>query len=88
VIDDCSTDRTLQILKEFKDERMRVVRNQRNLGIAEINNGIALARGEYVALQDHDDISMPTRLESQVAFLDKNSQVGMVGSGCNVMDES
>jgi hypothetical protein len=88
VIDDCSTDRTPQILGEFKDDRIRVVRNERNLGIAEtLNNGIAVARGEYVALQDHDDVSLPARLECQVAFLDKNAQVGMVGSGCSVIDE-
>ena len=88
-IDDCSTDGTLQILREFKDDRMRIVCNERNLGIAgTFNNGIAAARGEYVALQDHDDISLPTRLECQVAYLDKHAQVGMVGSSCKVMDEA
>jgi hypothetical protein len=88
VIDDCSTDRTPPILGEFKDDRIRVVRNERNLGIAEtLNNGIAIARGEYVALQDHDDVSLPARLECQVAFLDNNAEVGMVGSGCDGIDE-
>jgi glycosyltransferase involved in cell wall biosynthesis len=87
VIDDCSTDSTPQILREFKDDRIRVVRNERNLGIAgTLNHGIAIARGEYVALQDHDDVSLPARLEYQVAFLDKNAQVGMVGSSCNLID--
>jgi glycosyltransferase involved in cell wall biosynthesis len=89
VIDDCSTDRTPQMLSEFKDERMRVIRNERNLGIAETTNkGIAAARGDYIALQDHDDISLPTRLECQVAFLDGNANVGMVGSDCNIIDEA
>jgi len=89
VIDDCSTDRTPQILREFKDDRIRVVRNERNMGIAEtLNNGIAVARGEYIALQDHDDVSLPTRLECQVAFLDKNAKVGMVGSSCSLIDEA
>jgi Glycosyl transferase family 2 len=88
VIDDCSTDRTPRILGEFKDNRIRVLRNERNIGIAEtLNDGIAVARGEYVALQDHDDVSLPARLEYQVAFLDKNAQVGMVGSGCSAIDE-
>ena len=36
---------------------------------------------------DHDDVSLPTRLEYQVAFLDKHAQVGMVGSSCSVIDE-
>jgi glycosyltransferase involved in cell wall biosynthesis len=89
VVDDCSTDGTVQILEEFKEGRMIVVRNQRNFGIAEtLNNGIAVARGEYIALQDHDDISLHTRLECQVAFLDRNTQVGMVGSNCNIIDEA
>ena len=89
VIDDCSTDSTPQILREFKDDRMRVVRNERNLGIAvTLNKGVAIARGEYVALQDHDDVSLPARLECQVAFLDKNARVGMVGSNCSVIDEA
>ena len=89
IVDDCSTDSTPQILREFKDERMRVVRNERNLGIAEATNkGIAAARGEYIALQDHDDLSWPTRFECQVAFLTSHPQVGMVGSSCNVMDEA
>jgi hypothetical protein len=89
VVDDCSTDSTPQILSEFTDERMKVIRNERNLGIAETTNkGIAAARGEYIALQDHDDLSWPTRFESQVAFLNSHPQVGMVGSSCNVMDEA
>lgn len=89
VIDDCSMDSTPQILREFKDERMRVARNERNLGIAETTNkGIAAARGEYIALQDHDDLSWPTRFECEVAFLNSHPQVGMVGSSCNVMDEA
>jgi Glycosyl transferase family 2 len=89
VVDDCSTDCTLQILREFKDDRIRVLWNNRNLGIAEtLNNGIAVARGEYVALQDHDDVSLPYRLQCQVEFFDKHAQVGMVGSSCNLIDEN
>jgi glycosyltransferase involved in cell wall biosynthesis len=89
VIDDCSTDSTPRILREFKDDRLRVVSNEQNLGIADtLNKGIAVARGEYVALQDHDDISLPTRLECQIAFLDRNPQVGLVGSNCNIIDEA
>jgi hypothetical protein len=89
VVDDCSTDKTPQVLSEFTDERMRVIRNERNLGIAETTNkGLAAARGEYIALQDHDDLSWPTRFECQVAFLNSHPQVGMVGSSCNLIDEA
>lgn len=89
VIDDCSTDNSPRILREFTDERIRIIRNGRNLGIAEtMNKGIAAARGEYIALQDHDDLSRPTRFECQVAFLDGHPEVGMVGSSCNIIDEA
>jgi len=89
VIDDCSTDGTVQILADLKDERLRVIRNERNLGIAKsLNTGLAVAKGEYVALQDHDDVSFPTRFECQVGFLDKHVQIGMVGSSYTVIDET
>jgi glycosyltransferase involved in cell wall biosynthesis len=88
VVDDSSTDSTPRILEEMKDDRIRVVRNERNLGIAEtFNNGIAAARSEYIAIQDHDDVSLPNRLEYQVAFLDQHAQVGIVGSSCYIIDE-
>jgi glycosyltransferase involved in cell wall biosynthesis len=88
VIDDCSTDSSPRILREFKDDRLRIVSNEENLGIAAtLNKGIAVARGEYIALQDHDDVSSPNRLECQVAFLDQHARVGMVGSSCNIIDE-
>jgi len=89
VVDDGSHDNTARILDEFRDEKMRVVYNDQNLGIAAtLNKGIALARGEYVALQDHDDVSVPERLAVQVAFLDNHPQIGMVGSSCSIIDEA
>src|SRR5574337_525468 len=62
VIDDGSTDSTPAILREFaaKDPRVIVLTNDHNLGIAgATNRGLAVARGEYIALHDHDDISLP-----------------------------
>jgi glycosyltransferase involved in cell wall biosynthesis len=89
VIDDCSTDSTVRILAEFKDARLTIVRNARNLGIAEtLNKGLALARAEYIALQDHDDVSDRTRFQHQVDFLDAHPDVAVVGSACRAIDES
>jgi glycosyltransferase involved in cell wall biosynthesis len=72
VVDDCSTDHTQQVLKEFSDPRLRVLRREINgKAAATRNDGIAAARGELLAFQDDDDIWLPHKLERQVAALDR-----------------
>jgi glycosyltransferase involved in cell wall biosynthesis len=89
VVDDCSTDHTLDALSAIHDPRLRVIRNERNLGIsATLNKGIDLAIGKYVAFQDHDDLSSPDRLERQTRFLQEHPEVAMVGSSCRIIDAS
>ncbi|MDX6478338.1 MAG: hypothetical protein QOG29_925 [Gaiellaceae bacterium] len=81
VVDDGSTDATTQILAQHADSRLRVLRNERNLGlIKSLNRGLAESRGRYVARQDADDISEPERLERQAAFLDVNPDVAILAS--------
>ena len=66
VIDDCSTDRTYEILKEIKDRRLRIFRNKDNKGLTKsLNILIKKSKGQILARQDSDDISLPTRLEVQ-----------------------
>ena len=80
VIDDGSTDRSYLIMKSYSDPRLIVVR-QENLGLPKsLNRGLALARGEYVARQDADDVSLPLRLEKQVEFLNGHPDVAIVGT--------
>ncbi len=82
IIDDCSTDDTWKVIQEYqkKDKRISAFQNKRNLYIAENRNKLLkYANGRYVAWQDADDISLPDRIEKQVAFLEKNPQVGVVG---------
>ena len=87
VVDDGSTDRTLEVLNSYTDPRLRVARNTRNQGIpATRNHGLKLARGEYIALLDSDDHAYPERLARQVKFLDANPQITQVGSWCSFMD--
>jgi glycosyltransferase involved in cell wall biosynthesis len=87
VIDDASTDTTPRILAEFRDDRLLLFRNDCNLGIAgATNKGLAVARGEYLALQDHDDVSLPHRFQTQVAFLTAHPDVALVGSNCILID--
>jgi glycosyltransferase involved in cell wall biosynthesis len=84
VIDDGSTDATLELIKQFSDSRITVV-SQENQGVARAaNRGFALARGQYISRHDHDDISLPTRLAKQVAFLDNNPQCGLVGTRAQI----
>lgn len=90
IIDDGSTDETLDILNEYvrKDERVRVIINKENIGLTKsLNKGIHLANGKYIARMDADDISNPDRLKLQVEFLETNLDHGLVGSWSLEMDE-
>ncbi len=63
-----------------KDERIKYFKNPRNLGISGSRNKlIDLAQGEFLAVIDHDDISVKERFEKEVAFLEANEEVGVVG---------
>jgi len=89
IVNDGSTDGTAEILANLRDPRIRVICNPDNLGIgATMNRGLAECRGEFVALQDHDDLSHPDRFRKQVAFLEAHPRVGIVGTQVRVIDES
>lgn len=89
LIDDGSTDRSVEIIRSYTtDPRVRLVCNGDNLGIPKTRNkGIDLARGEYTAMLDSDDCTYPTRLEKQVAFLDRHRDFAVVGAWATRMDE-
>lgn len=81
VINDGSSDRTLGILATYKDSRLRIVDNERNLGvIASLNKGLELARTEFVARMDADDVCHPDRLALQVEFMQSRPDIGVVGT--------
>jgi glycosyltransferase involved in cell wall biosynthesis len=81
VVDDGSTDATPDILAAIDDPRLRVVRNAGNLGVVESRNRcFAMVRGQYVAMLDHDDLSRPTRLARQVAYLDAHPDTVVLGT--------
>jgi glycosyltransferase involved in cell wall biosynthesis len=88
LIDDGSTDRSVELMRSYTDPRVRVVCNESNLGIPRTRNkGLQLARGEYIALLDSDDFAYPERLQKQVAFLDSHPGYAEVGSWSRAMDE-
>ena len=87
IIDDGSTDNTATILASYADPRLRIIRNESNVGItASLNLGLELAGGEYIARMDHDDISEPQRLEKQVAYMDENPNVVASGTWARDID--
>ncbi len=89
IIDDGSTDNTWMILNDYDDVRIQLVRNEENIGMAgSLNKGLALARGEFIARMDADDVSLPERLEKQVRFLNSNPHIGAVGSFAYKIDAS
>ncbi|HEX6085802.1 MAG TPA: glycosyltransferase family A protein [Thermoanaerobaculia bacterium] len=81
VVDDASSDGSPATLASFRDPRLRVVRNEENLGLTRsLNRGLALTESEYVARLDADDLAFPERLAQQVSFLDEHPEIGIVGS--------
>ena len=82
LIDDGSTDGSVEITQGYcRDPRVRLVRNETNLGIPKIRNrGITLARGRNLALLDSDDIAHPSRLGKQVDFPDHHPTYALVGA--------
>ncbi len=90
ILDDNSTDKNLEkIIKSYQDDRILYVRNEQNLGISLSRNKLLdLATGEYLAVMDHDDISLKDRFVKQVEFLDSNPNVGVVGCYVNYMQKN
>lgn len=87
IINDGSTDDSVKIIESFKDERIKLINNEKNLKlIASLNKGIKIAKGKYIARMDCDDISVNERLEKQVEFLEKFNDYGLVGTWYTVID--
>ena len=81
VLDDCSTDDTAARVQSIRDPRLRFIQNPRNLGRAGTDNAaLPHVRGQFIAKMDGDDLCHPERLARQVAFLESNSDVNVVGA--------
>lgn len=81
VVDDASTDGSAEALAACRDGRLRLITNERNLGLTKsLNRALELSQGEYLARMDHDDLSLPLRLSAQVEFLDANSEIDVLGT--------
>ena len=90
IIDDASSDKTPTVLRAYsqKDRRIQYHRLDKHQGVSAARNvAIQHAQGTYIALQDDDDMSLPTRLAEQIAFLQKHQHIDLVGCSMAFFDE-
>lgn len=95
IVDDCSSDNSLEIIKSYDDPRIYVIENEINMGITKsLNRALNVAKGEYVARMDADDICLPERFQKQVDYLKKHPDtivcgtwVELFGDGASVYHE-
>jgi glycosyltransferase involved in cell wall biosynthesis len=89
VVDDGSSDGTPEAVERIGDRRIRVIRNEKNLGIPRSRNrGLEEARGTYVAWLDSDDLALPHRLREQVDFLELARGIALVGSWAGTVNDA
>lgn len=81
IIDDCSSDDTLSIVRSFNDDRIIIVTKEQNKGLVDsLNIGFKMARGKYISRMDGDDINVLSRFEEQIGILENNP--GIKACGC------
>lgn len=87
IVNDGSTDDTVKVIQSFQDPRIRLIDNNQNKGIPYTRNvGVREAKGKYFAILDSDDISQSNRLETQVAHMEKDPDLAVLGSWAKVID--
>ena len=89
IINDGSTDKSLEIIEKYKRQDKRIVlitRENKGL-VASLNEGIRISKGEYIARMDADDISFPSRFEEQISFMKTNLDIAICGSSVQLFNE-
>jgi len=88
IVDDNSTDNSGEILRSYNDPRIRIIQNNKNIGLTKsLNKGLKEAQGKYIARMDADDVSLLDRLKEQYNFLEAHPTIALVGSWAESMDE-
>ena len=91
ICDDGSTDETYALLKKYAeaDERIKLIKNEQNLGLVKtLNKCLEYAEGEFIARHDCDDYNDTRRFEKQIAFLNENPDVSILGTAAHLFDEN
>ncbi len=87
VVDDASTDSSLDSIRSLGDDRVRILTNGRPGRTGALNEGLRHARGDFVAILDADDITVPYRLQLQLDYFERNPDVVMIGGGYRAIDQ-
>lgn len=89
IVEDCSTDGTLNTIKAYDDSRIKLLYNESNIGIADTTNkAIKESDGKYIALLDDDDIAEKHRLLFQVNYLEQHSEIDVLGGRTTFIDSN
>ena len=87
VVDDASTDDSHACIRSFRDPRIRLVRNPENMGqVRSLNKGLSLIQSPYIARMDQDDVCLPERIQSQLAYLERHPEAAACGSWLTWID--
>jgi len=87
VVDDASTDNSRDVVRRYRDSRIRLIVNESNAGVAVTRNrGLAAASTDYIFMLDGDDVCLPDRLVRQVRFLDEHPDVAVVGTQASIIN--
>ena len=89
IIDDGSTDDSINIISKFNDDRIHIYNNEKNLGlIATLNKGLKLCKGDFIARMDADDISFPTRFDEQIKYFKTHPEVDILGTNYEIFGDA
>lgn len=86
-LDDCSPDNAQEILDQYSDERIVRYKGVTNRGLSNVLNvGLTMAKGEYIARMDSDDVSFPERLATQIQFMEQHPEVDLCSCGMELFE--
>ena len=89
IIDDSSRDESVSVIESYNDSRIRLVKNEKNLGTAEtINKGLSIIDSKYIVRLDQDDVSLPNRVKEQISYLEENPDLDIVCSWEHTIDHN
>lgn len=87
IVEDHSTDNTMEVIRSYQDDRIILEANSANRGIAySTNRGIELSRGKYLALLDDDDMATPDRIKLQVGYMENHGEIDILGGWTEMID--
>ena len=88
IVNDGSTDSSLEIIQSYNDERIKIINNEKNIGLTKsLNKTLKVARGEFIARQDADDVSLPNRFKGQMKYFEEHPEVALLGTSIYKIDE-